>query len=377
MKVAYLANCQSSHTKRWINYFKTRGHDVFAITSEADDALDVKQYPLKRGIPIPIAKAESSFKYAISPCAISYVKAVLAKERPDILHAHYASNYGYIGARTGFHPFVLTAWGSDILINPSQYGGILGRMVKHALITADTITCDADHMVGAMTKLGADESKIHVVYFGTDPKKFSPEQRSGDIRVKMSGVGRGDSQIIFSIRNLEPIYDIETFVRAVPLVLAKVPDARFVVAGKGSQAEFLKGLAESLNVSRSVVFTGSIPFEEVPKYVASADIYVSTSLSDAGLSASTAEAMASGLPVVITDFGDNKKWVSDGANGYLIPLKSPDSLAEKLIYLLKNKHVREKFGAANRSIIEDRLNYWKAMDGMEKLYVDLTERQTR
>ncbi len=355
-----------------------RGHDVFAITSEADDAFDVRQYRLKRGIPIPMAKAESSFKYAISPCAISYVKGILAKERPDILHAHYASNYGYIGARTGFHPFVLTAWGSDILINPDQYVGILGHMVKSALTKADTITCDADHMVGAMTKLGADESKIHVVYFGTDPKKFSPEKRSSEIREKMMGGGsggRGDSPIIFSIRNLELIYDIETFVRAVPLVLAKVPEARFVVAGKGSQAEFLKGLAESLKVSSSVVFTGGIPFEEVPKYVASADIYVSTSLSDAGLSASTAEAMASGLPVVITDFGDNRKWVADGENGYLIPLKSPESLAEKLIYLLKNKHVREKFGAANRAIIEDRLNYWKAMDGMEKLYVDLTERQ--
>ena len=373
MKIAYLANCQSSHTKRWMNYFKMRGHEVFAITSEADDALDVKQYSLKRGIPIPIAKAESSFKYAISPCAISYVKGILAKERPDILHAHYASNYGYIGARTGFHPFVLTAWGSDILINPGQYGGILGRMVNGALTKADTITCDADHMVGAMTKLGADESKIHVVYFGTDPKKFTPEKRSAEIREKISG-GHSDSAIVFSIRNLEPIYDIETFVRAVPLVLAKVPDARFVVAGKGSQADFLKGLAESLKVSGSVVFTGPIPFEEVPNYVASADIYVSTSLSDAGLSASTAEAMASGLPVVITDFGDNKKWVTDGENGYLIPLKSPESLAEKLIYLLKHKAVREKFGRANRAIIEDRLNYWKAMDGMEKLYVDLTER---
>ncbi len=376
MKIAYLANCQSSHTKRWINYFKMRGHEVFAITSEADDALDVKQYRLKRGIPIPIAKAESSFKYAISPCAISYVKGILAREKPDILHAHYASNYGYIGARTGFHPFVLTAWGSDILINPGQYGGILSHMVKRALTKADTITCDADHMVGAMTKIGADDSKIHVVYFGTDPKKFSPEQRSGDIREKMGG-GRGDSTIIFSIRNLEPIYDVETFVKAVPLVLAKVHDARFVVAGKGSQAEFLKGLAESLNVSSSVIFTGSIPFEEVPKYVASADIYVSTSLSDAGLSASTAEAMASGLPVVITDFGDNKKWVTDGENGFLVHLKSPESLAEKLIYLLENKHVREKFGKANRAIIEERLNYWKAMEGMEKLYVDLIERQTR
>jgi glycosyltransferase involved in cell wall biosynthesis len=372
MKISYLANCQSSHTKRWINYFKMRGHDVFAITSEADDNLDVKQYRLKRGIPIPIAKAESSFKYAISPCAISYVKGILSEERPDILHAHYASNYGYIGARTGFHPFVLTAWGSDVLINPGQYGGVMGHMVKRALINADTITCDADHMVGVMTNLGADESKIRVVYFGTDPEKFSPEKRSDEIRTKMGD--RDGSPIIFSIRNLEPIYDIETFVRAVPLVLAEIPDVRFVVAGKGSQAEFLKGLAESLNVSSSVVFTGPIPFEEVPKYVASADIYVSTSLSDAGLSASTAEAMASGLPVVITDFGDNKKWVTDGKNGYLIPLKRPESLAEKLVYLLKHKRVREKFGAANRSIIEDRLNYWKAMAGMEKLYEDLAER---
>ncbi len=102
------------------------------------------------------------------------------------------------------------------------------------------------------------------------------------------------------------------------------------------------------------------------------DVYVSTSLSDAGLAASTAEAMACGLPVVITDFGDNRKWIEDGESGFIVPLKDPKALAEKIIYLLKNKDIRREFGMRNRKIIEEKNNYYREMEKMENSYIELT-----
>ena len=108
-----------------------------------------------------------------------------------------------------------------------------------------------------------------------------------------------------------------------------------------------------------------IPHDELPRYLTSANIFVSTALSDAGLAASTVEAMDCGLPVVITDSGDNRKWVEDGVNGFIIPLKDPKTLAEKIIYLLKNPDVGKEFGMRNRKIIEERNDYYKEMKKME------------
>jgi glycosyltransferase involved in cell wall biosynthesis len=114
--------------------------------------------------------------------------------------------------------------------------------------------------------------------------------------------------------------------------------------------------------------------DEFPNVLASCDIYVSTSLSDAGISAATAEAMASGLPVVITDFGDNKKWVIDGENGFVIPIKDHRILAEKIVYLLHNKEERIKMGENGRQLIEEKNNYYKEMAKVEQIYSNLIER---
>jgi glycosyltransferase involved in cell wall biosynthesis len=176
------------------------------------------------------------------------------------------------------------------------------------------------------------------------------------------------------LRSLEPIYDIETLINSIPIVLKEIPEAKFVIAGGGSQKAKLKEQAKSLGISQSVKFTGRMPNDRLPEYLNSADIYVSTSLSDAGLASSTAEAMACGLAVIITDFGDNKKWVEDGTNGFLIPLSDPQVLASKIIQLIRNKEIRDKFGQINRQIIEERNDYHKEMEKIENIYKEITGR---
>ena len=87
--------------------------------------------------------------------------------------------------------------------------------------------------------------------------------------------------------------------------------------------------------------------------------------------------MACGLPVVITDYGNNREWVEDGINGFVVPLRNPEALASKIIYLLHNEEKRGKFGQANRQTIEQRMNQEKEMGRMEKLYNELIERYKR
>jgi len=220
-------------------------------------------------------------------------------------------------------------------------------------------------------ELGTEPSKIKLVYFGTDTNKFKPAQKNKRLQEKMGIV---DSPTVISLRSLEPIYDIESLIQSIPLILKEIPETKFIIAGVGSQEVKLKEQAESLGIYQSVKFTGQILNDKLPEYLNSVDLYVSTSLSDAGLSAATAEAMACGLAVVITEFGDNRKWVKDGENGFIVPLKEPKTLAEKIIYLLKNEDVRIEFGRRNREIILERNDYYKEMDKMEKIYKEMLGR---
>ncbi len=369
IKICYLSSAISVHTQRWVQYFADIGHEVHLITLtplDNDNLQNVKLYPLKvarelGGVEIPMAMRRVNLPYVIFQ-----IKSLIKRIKPDILHAHSVTDNGVFGTLCGFHPFVVTAWGSDILI-ASKQSIFLKLAAQFVLKQADSITCDAEHMIKSMMELGAPKEKIDLIFFGTDVQKFSPAQRDEKFKEKLN-LKLDDSPTIISLRNLSPVYDVESLIRAVPRVLQEVSETKFIIAGHGEQRSYLEELTASLGVADSIKFVGLIPSDELPCYLASADVYVSTSLSDAGLAASTAEAMASELPVVITDFGNNGDWVKDGEGGFLVPLKDPTTLAEKIIYLLKNEDVRKKFGRVNRKVIVERNNYYKQMAKVEHIY---------
>jgi glycosyltransferase involved in cell wall biosynthesis len=352
-----------------VNYFARKGHEVHLICWRLMPSCDenIHIHSLTR-LPPKIWT-----KYLSAPLWILQTRHLIRKIQPDIVDGHFVTSYGFLAACSGFHPLVVSAWGSDVLVLPKR-NFLLKAITKYALRKADIVTSDAEHVKIALMELGTEPQKINLAYFGTDTDKFKPAQRNRDLQ---QALGIIDSPTVISLRSLEPIYDIETLVKSIPLVLREVPEAKFVIAGGGSQAAKLKEQVKSLGVAQSVKFTGLIPNDKLPEYLNSADIYVSTSLSDAGLAASTAEAMACGLPVIITDFGDNKKWVEDGINGFLIPLKNPQVLASKIIHLIRNKEIRDKFGQINRQVIKERNDSQKEMRKREELYQVLMKRSKK
>jgi len=339
MKIAFLINEEDTHSQKWLRYFG-QNHNVFAIKT--------RKYPWKL---LEIANIFSVAKQ-------------IRETKPDVLHAHYAGVNGLLGAICNFKPFFVSAWGSDVMVSPKK--NFLRRMaVKYIFKKADLITCDAEHMKREIAGYGVPDSKIKIINFGVDTRKFSPAQKNGDIQKK---IGVAPSPVIISLRKLEEIYDIESLLLAAPAVLKKYKNAKFLIVGRGSKENSLKELAKSLKVSESVKFVGWLSQEDIANYLRQSDVYVSTSLSDGGIASSTAEAMACKLPVVITDFGDNKEWVRDGESGFLVPLKSPAVLADRIIKLLENPEMRKIMGEKGRKIIEEKDDYYKEMAKMEKLY---------
>lgn len=347
MKICFLAAANSIHSLKWIRYFADLGHEVHWITlkpSIFDIPANIHLYHAKNILH-----------------GIFMAKRVVRTHKVDLVHAHYAGSYGLIGSFFTEVPFLLTAWGSDILLDHSNiFKQILIKkiLLKRILSRAKLITVDAEHMTNALINLGVPHEKIKRINFGIDVEQTKPldAPKSNEFRVS-------------SIRNLEPIYNVITFVEAIPHILKQVPQAVFTIGGSGSEEAFLKTRVRELGLGPKVHFTGSLKHNEVMELLHKTTVYVSTSLSDAGIAASTAEAMACGIPVVITNSGENAQWVQAGHNGFLVPIKSPRELADKVIRVLKDDDLRAKFSKTGRDIIVENNSYQNEMNKMNTIYL--------
>jgi glycosyltransferase involved in cell wall biosynthesis len=129
----------------------------------------------------------------------------------------------------------------------------------------------------------------------------------------------------------------------------------------------LKALAQELNLADRIRFLGEIPNHELPKYLNASDLYVSSSLSD-GTSLSLLEALACGLPVVVTDVPANLEWVEDGINGLVVPRQSSEELAKAVITLLKDEQYAQEMGKKNLALARKRADWDRNFAKLEELY---------
>ncbi len=345
IRICYIADSKSVHTKKWAEYFSNLGWDVHLISFDR---------------PIPMAGVKHHFiekvdvkskvlRYLVNSLLLKRVKREIREIGPDLIHAHYALGYGTVAALSGFHPLVISAWGDDVL----KTKGVFRMAVKYSLKKADLITCDGNSLKEGILKMGVDEGKVRIVFHGVDTEKFRP--------------GEEADLTVVSTRLLEPSYDIETLIRAASIVVKEVPDTKFVIAGEGSEKRRLISLSEELGISDHVKFVGWLEQEELASLLSTSSVFVSTSLSDS-TAVSMLEAMACGLPVVVTDVGDNRYWVRDGVNGFIVPIRDPQALARTLIRLLKDEELRRRMGEENRRIAVERADYRKEMEKMRRLY---------
>ncbi|EHR04616.1 glycosyltransferase [Bradyrhizobium sp. WSM471] len=355
MKICFLATGESVHSFRWIRFFAQRGHEIHWIS------LKPSRFPSLPNTTFYDMSGPGKIVSVVS--AMIRVRALLARLKPDILHAHYAGSYGLIGAFSGLQPYVVTAWGSDVLF--AGRARFKGALVGWALRNAALVTCDAYHMIEAMVAIGVTRSRVHLVFFGVETDTFSPGLASEDMKTAWDAQGK---RVVISLRNLEPVYDIGTLINAVPRVISVMPNTKFIICGSGSREAELREQVRVLGVAEHVVFGGRYDNVKLPDMLRSSDVYVSTSLSDAGIAASTAEAMACGVPAVITNTGENDRWIDEGQNGFLVSPGDSDALSARITELLGNERLRKEVGNAGRTKILATNNYTSEMERMEQLY---------
>ena len=225
-------------------------------------------------------------------------------------------------------------------------------------------------MLEEVKGFGIPSKQINIINFGIDTNRFS---RKGIMDNGLNSHGITSKLKVISLRDFEPIYDIENLIRAIPIVLAKVPSVQFVLLGRGSLKNKIKSLVKDMSLHNSVFFLDYVDNADMPDILSSADILVSTSLSDAGIAGSTAEAMSCELPVVVTNSGENSHWIDHGENGFLISVSNSKELAKSIIVLLENTELRRSMGKKARKTILDRNDYIVEMGKMQALYKGLLQ----
>lgn len=365
LNICFFGDAAARHLLRWSRYFSPagKGHRVQVITFNPlvlEGFEPVKVEVIRKMFP---GSALPSRLASLIPMIAGIRKQVRAI-RPDVIHCHSAGGYAWMTALSGFHPFIITPWGDDVLLTVRE-SALERFLTVFALKRADLITCDGENIKQAMIDLGVPGDKIRFITFGVDIKKFAPSSSKKERRPELS---LPESNIVISTRTLNPVHNVETLIRSIPLVLAQVPDTFFVIVGGGTEKDNLTRLAGSLGILPRIKFTGPVSETEMISFLQAADTYVSTSISESGLAASTAEAMACELPVINTDTGDIRLWIKDGSEGFVIPVKAPEVLADRIIRLVSDPTLRNIFGKAGRLSIEERNNYYKEMDKMEQIY---------
>ncbi len=336
-------------TERLAKEYAARGHEVHIVTSayrdlprlETQNGCRIERAPALRASPNS-AKITEMLTYAASSARTAWRSA--KKNRPDAVQVFFGIPSGgaaYLLKRRFRIPYVVFLGGRDVPRpnpDPPHYRHLY-RALKPALLS---IWKHASYVVACSEGLRelalqtAPRQPIEVIPDGIDLEMFSPAERPARTPVRALGVGR-----------LIPRKGFDTFIRAAAeLKKRAAPPFEAAVVGDGQERARLEALAEQLNVQDCVRFVGSVPYEELPKQYAEADIFALTSLAE-GMPLAALEAMATGLPVVSTRAQGMTELIEDGVNGRLFEAGDHHRLAELLERLIHNPNLRRRYGNAN------------------------------
>jgi glycosyltransferase involved in cell wall biosynthesis len=234
------------------------------------------------------------------------------------------------------------------------------KMVDHRIGTFLSLRFGVDKIITVSRFLERElvksykiaEKTIHVIYNSIDTQKFNPHVSGDPIRRQY---GLDDKPVVLYLGRLAPYKGIQLLVKAIPLILRQNPATKFLIAGSRRYDMLnLPEMAESLGVSKSVIFTGYVPDEMVPQFYACCDVFCYPSQWE-GFGLPVAEAGATGKPVVACKMGAMPEVIQDGVTGLLVPSTSTQ-LANAVCTLLENAELRKKMGQEARKKVSQQFS---------------------
>lgn len=419
MRLCFIADANSIHTRRWVEYFcnnpecevyilsTTRspepieGATIYDLTTASmgianpskgtkttgGNTSPVKRL-LRRGSKSTLGKLAlheiNKRKWGHGLILLYKVftlrrkaKAIIEALQPDLVHCLKLTIGGNIGGLVGYRPLVISTWGNGLVYFARNYY-MLRRLATGTLSITDLYFPDntRDKYIAEFYGFSPSKlSRVMPVTGGLKLEEFPLYHKDSSARQELGF--EADVNLIISSRGFKNFYiNTPVLIQAIPAIIKGFPNSIFVMDGNTNSLAYrqLVKLAQGLRIERYCRFTNRLSRPDLLSYFAASDIMVSVTLYD-GWPISLLEGMAYGLIPAMSNHSPMQEWITDGWNGYLFDPRDPDSLAEAVIRALNNKDNFEEMRKINWDLLEERADYWENMKVVEKMYCQVIEKK--
>ncbi len=360
MRIALLAHGPSVHTINWVRSIANGINEILVISLAYSPEGVYSSFSgvTLRDLGLVIHKGGGALKKFKYLRAIQEIKKLVQEFNPDILHAHYASSYGLLGALTGFQPLIISVWGSDVFEFP-RFSSLHSFVLRWILSRAKLILSTSGAMAEETRKYTSQP--VTVTPFGIDLNRFTPNAH----RVELFP----GELVVGTTKALEEVYGQEYLIQAFKQTLDECPDRalRLAIVGKGRLESRLRYIVDDLGLREKITFIGYIPNESIHEYHSRFDIFAILS-NEESFGVAALEAQACGKPVVATAVGGLPEVVEDGVTGFLVPPRDPGAAAAAIVRLVRDEGLRAGMGTAARKRVESHYDWNRCIAQRASIY---------
>jgi glycosyltransferase involved in cell wall biosynthesis len=384
MKILFVADGRSPISQNWIRYFAGRGDEVYLASTFACDV----DFPLKRLVFTPVAfsavKKQTTtpgsasaqtlglrtlIRQWLGPLTISRsaqkLRDLIQEVQPDIVHALRVPYEGMLTAQafqklSGTKPpFLASIWGNDFTLHaPST--PLMAYYTRLTMKTVTALHADCERDIRLAHEWGLSVDKLTLVTPG-----------NGGVRsdVFYPNPELAKNPVIINPRGFRAYVRNEEFFKAIPLVLAKRADAKFIFSSMAGVAQAIKWTKE-LGIEHAVQLNPQLSHTQMADVFRGAQIVVSPAIHD-GTPNSLLEGIACGCFPIAGDLESIREWITHGENGLLVNPNDSQAIADAILLALENKDLRRNAAGLNANMISTRAEYGMNMKKVAGFYESL------
>lgn len=291
---------------------------------------------------------KSPYTFSQAPKLLLELRQLIRELKPDLIHAGPIQSCAFLVALSGFQPLISMSWGYDLLQDADR-SWIWRKITQYTLSRSTRLITDCQTVSEKAKRLGMPDEKKVTFPWGVDLKTFVPSS---------DPIGEDRHFTLLSTRTWEPMYGMDVLTRGFAKAAQQIQGLRLLLLGNGSQSANIKQILDQAGVLKQVVFPGQVDQGDLPRYYHEADLYLSASHID-GSSVSLMEALACGLPVLVSDIPGNQEWVKPGVNGWWFRDGDADDLAIKIRMAVEQHQTLPPMGRAARQVAEAKADWSK------------------
>lgn len=376
MRLLFVADGRSPIALNWIRYFVDRGDSVFlASTFDCTPDLGLQGMEItpvafsrsrSKGPPVQRSTSRSrqwrtSVRHWLGPLTVARdarrLRDYASRVRPDLVHAMRIPFEAMLAADAyGPAPLIISVWGNDFTLHATSTP-LMRHYTGWTMRVADALHADCRRDVRLARQWGLEASKPTLVVPGAGgirPDVFFPAK-----------VPAADPTVV-NARGARSYVRTDVFFKAIPLVLAHIPGARFRCVAMAGDPD-ATALVERLRIKHAVEMMPALSQNALAEVLRSSQVMVSPALHD-GTPNTLLEGMACGCFPIAGDLESIREWIRPGENGLVVDATNPEQLAQAILQALEDKDLRRDAAGRNQQLIHQRAEYSRCMGRVAEFY---------